>query len=550
MKKFTLSLALVLGIFSTSNAQISNLLPSDPDRTKLQIVEPINQLSGSDRREDGGGWYSFLNSYASFNGFTVAGNTSVSWLFPDSAQIQFTDGPGRVRVHVVGSTFDPKDPVFIGAPNQFSRWTNYTFDSMAWLQFYIRNVDKMDKATPVAASGSLTVVDFNQLAGAIFSIDGIDLTEGSEWNASIDNDTTASSLGAAIAALQVSGNALYSVSVNSNTVNITYNTAGISGNSVTLSSSDVINLPISGSTLTGGGNQIVEVDIVDTLYIQYYTPAGGNMTFGSYTQGGQGPYYFGQPRPTTFSTRTLLNSSAFKTDTLLLTAEFADSVAGGQIFGRQILSDIGITVNGSNMQTDNVIASTFTYKPMKPFTINDTIMNFSTSGVNVSNLNNGFGMRFGRFTDHAYNITNQEAINHSLITNFEVRYGQNLFGFLRGYIPGNLFGTAFIHDHFYHVSTQSLSAVTPNANGYGIGDAYPNPTDNSEAFTVPFTLGASNMVTFTVTDITGKVVKTISNNYSAGENFVTIETSNLTSGIYIYTMTTGSFSGVGKVIVR
>jgi len=555
MKKFTLSLTLAIGMFYSASAQVSDLLPTDPDRTNLQIVEPATQYNSFDRRQDGGGWYSFLTSYTEFNGLTIPGNTFVTWMYPDSsAQIISDNGVNRIRFHVTGSVFDPKDPLF--SPNQFSRWNNYTLDTLAWLQFYIRNVDKMDQIVPVAASGTLTVVDFSFLSSAIFSIDGIDLTEGIDWNAETDNNITASSLGAAIAALQFSGSALYTVSIDANTITITYNTVGASGNNVTLTTTDATNLAISGSTLSGGGIQITEVDIVDTLYVQYYTRAGGgipNPTEFWYTSALTDTLHFAQPNPTTFNTSSLLNSSAIKTDTLFLTAEFKDSIAGNQVIGSVRFTTPGISIMGSNTETGNIIASTFTFKPMKPYNFKDTVLDFRTSGGgNVSNKHNVLGMRMAAFTDHQHRISKKAAINHSLLCNFEVRYGQTLTNLLniRAYIPGIFFGSTLFTDHSYHISTQNLNVVTPNTNGYGLGDAYPNPTDNAEAFTIPFSLGASDLVMFTVTDITGKIVKRISNNYSAGENIVTIETTGLTTGVYFYTMTTGAFSGVGKVIVR
>ena len=99
-------------------------------------------------------------------------------------------------------------------------------------------------------------------------------------------------------------------------------------------------------------------------------------------------------------------------------------------------------------------------------------------------------------------------------------------------------------------STQNLSVKDLNGLGYGLGKAYPNPTNGANQFTIPFDLGQSSNVTLTLSDITGKVVRTIDGKFDAGDNYIEIGTDGLNSGIYIYNMTAGSFKGTGKVIVK
>ena len=100
------------------------------------------------------------------------------------------------------------------------------------------------------ATGTITVEDFALLTNDIVIVDGIELTEGVDWNANTDNNTTASSLAAVIDAL-----ANVSAIAAGNVITITYDTVGVAGNAVRIeycdsASGDGINL--SGARLSGG----------------------------------------------------------------------------------------------------------------------------------------------------------------------------------------------------------------------------------------------------------------------------------------------------------
>lgn len=100
----------------------------------------------------------------------------------------------------------------------------------------------------VKASGTVTIVDYTLLAGKTVTVNGTVLTEGAEWNAATDNDTTAASLETAIEAV---------TNINSTVVGavITVEAAavGVAGNAYTLATNAAVEgLTISGATLTGG----------------------------------------------------------------------------------------------------------------------------------------------------------------------------------------------------------------------------------------------------------------------------------------------------------
>jgi hypothetical protein len=102
------------------------------------------------------------------------------------------------------------------------------------------------------ATGTVTVVDYSVLAGATLTVYGSVLTEGVEWTASVDNDTTAASLAAAI-------DALVDIAATSvgNVIAVEAEANGVLGNTYTLATSDVVNLTISGATLLGGVDDVI-----------------------------------------------------------------------------------------------------------------------------------------------------------------------------------------------------------------------------------------------------------------------------------------------------
>ncbi len=138
--------------------------------------------------------------------------------------------------------------------------TNQTFDAN------VQTIDRMSiqvnatDATPdavefvaadvdpsVAASATITVVDYTDLAGAVLTVNGTALTEGADWTAAVDNDTTAASLELAVEA--VTG---VSSSAAANVITAVWTTAGTVGNTKTLATSDAVSLTISGAFFAGG----------------------------------------------------------------------------------------------------------------------------------------------------------------------------------------------------------------------------------------------------------------------------------------------------------
>jgi hypothetical protein len=128
-------------------------------------------------------------------------------------------------------------------------------------------------AITVEATGIVTVVDYTALAGATLTVAGHALVEGAAWTAATSNDATATSLASAVDAL-----AEVTAAPTGASVNITADVAPLSGNDITLVTSDADNLTISGDTL-GGGIQPADGLMIynsDSSEMNYFSAGSSN----------------------------------------------------------------------------------------------------------------------------------------------------------------------------------------------------------------------------------------------------------------------------------
>ncbi len=115
----------------------------------------------------------------------------------------------------------------------------------------------------VAATGTLTVVDYTALAGAVVTVNSFPLTEGIDWAAMTSNAATATDLAFAITAASAS-NTLCTAEAVGGLITLTAITPGAAGNSLALTTSDAVNLPRSGATLANGADAFVTSGIAFT----------------------------------------------------------------------------------------------------------------------------------------------------------------------------------------------------------------------------------------------------------------------------------------------
>ena len=296
------------------------------------------------------------------------------------------------------------------------------------------------------------------------------------------------------------------------------------------------------------------VDIVDTVYIQYFNIGG--IKVGGYTMTSSPgvSFKYATPAVDNLSTKSLMNSTAIKTDTLLLTKAFADSlvVENGipkSFFGRAIQIPVNLksqSTNGAN-NSANLFAFSVVYKPMQKAKLGDVGIAYDGSPYLKYNL---YGLSLASLTGHSQEIISTNKINNMFVCNFQVRYGQTLFGFLKSYLPGTVFGNSLFFPSFLHITTPNLSTNKINSGISGI-QVYPNPAASNAQVDVVFDLSANSMVKTVVTDMNGRVV--LSNEAKqcvAGQNAVVVNTNGLSSGIYMVTLESAAGRVSSKLTVN
>lgn len=94
---------------------------------------------------------------------------------------------------------------------------------------------------------------------------------------------------------------------------------------------------------------------------------------------------------------------------------------------------------------------------------------------------------------------------------------------------------------------KSINSNIPSE--YSVSQNYPNPFNPETK--IDFTLPSDSKVNIKIYDITGKLVNELINgHYSAGTHTVNFNGSSLSSGIYFYTLTSGSFTKTNKMILN
>jgi hypothetical protein len=199
------------------------------------------------------------------------------------------------------------------------------------------------------------------------------------------------------------------------------------------------------------------VDIVDTVYIQYFNIGGIKVGGYSYQANPGVTYRYATPAVDNFSTKSLLNSTALKTDTLLLTKAYADSLIlendkPKSFIGRGIQIPINVksqSTNGAN-NSANLFAFSIVYKPMQKAKLGDVGIAYDGSAWMKYNL---YGLSLASLTGHSQEILSTNKINNMFVCNFQVRYGQTLFGFLKSYLPGTIWTNSLFFPSFVHITT-------------------------------------------------------------------------------------------------
>jgi len=292
----------------------------------------------------------------------------------------------------------------------------------------------------------------------------------------------------------------------------------------------------------------MNVEIVDTLYVQYFNFQG--LGFAGITGGLN---LFGYPNPTTYKAATLLNTSALATDTILFRTGDGDSVDrfAGSLYSR--LTGV-IPPNFRSLSTNaaqvnaNVVGFSLVFKNMLKPNLNDTFMNWSEP-THRSNIN-GYGVRAHYWENVAVVSETPYRYNNTFWTPSVLRNGVRTSNGWQSYYPTSIYTTSTMLGYWIDITTENAS-IEALKNGVADLKVFPNPSNQGQNVVVNFELNDNAAVAVEVMDINGRVVASQNHDFmNRGINEVQISTLSLAPGIYVVNVNSTVGKQTAKFIVR
>ncbi len=282
---------------------------------------------------------------------------------------------------------------------------------------------------------------------------------------------------------------------------------------------------------------------VDTLIIHYHLQS----TLGSLIQPPKQRIVAYVPQIDFANSTSLLSS---KTDTVLLTGKDTSSRT---IFLRRFV--------GLPVPAKQIMAYTCTFRLGFAHKFGDTTERAGPTNVKVTNKVNYFSPLLVRAD---FKPTEDKSYNYGIVLYTEGKYKQFTPAtsvFNTDYYPLNLGDPSTTagntQEYFYsqfHITSiynKNLVAITEadKQNGYGVSAVYPNPSINGVSY-VDMVLPRGEQVTAVVTNLMGQRVMTIAEGMKPqGQSRMAIPTTELSNGIYFYTLTAGSYTSTKKFTV-
>ncbi len=441
MKKFTTFLVAGFATISAFAQMSAPAIPAVEKNPGLKATELSKFNKKANRRTDYGSWYSYTDAYKEGVLLGQEYTTFVRWVMPDTnAGFVYTDGKyGSIGIHVLGSMFDPKDSLFQSTGQEvLTKFNPYTVDTIAWTEYYVRNLDSID---------------------------------------------------------------------------------------------------------IGG----VMTEVIDTVVVEYFDFTGiqfRGFTFNNMT------HINGSPKTSTYQKGSLRNTSAIKTDYILLGSKDRDSIdlANGRLYGSVGYVVPGIKSMSTSAGTDvriNTTCFSLAFKPMVRANLGDTIINWNN--VATTKKINSYGVRMAYIENNFWEITSPFRVNNAFWTNAQLLFGATVNGW-SSYLPTTAYNTGFFLPYDIHISTQNLKTadIQPIQNLA----VYPNPANMGSNFHVSFNSANITSGNVEIMDLNGKVVAAGDvRNFAAGVNTVSLNAS-LTAGIYMVAVKTANGTQSTKLIVQ
>lgn len=265
---------------------------------------------------------------------------------------------------------------------------------------------------------------------------------------------------------------------------------------------------------------------VDTLEIQvFYDDA---ISLGTFTGSGEKTAWIGYDRTTG------VGANAKQTWRVLL-SEDDTSWAN--------FKDLSLALpNPASIGRNGLFAVAFRYIPGYAYSLGDTLDQTWDSPEPTNKLNQ-FQPLIG--TDNAK--TAEDSYNHGLAVIKSNKYDATS-GWAEEFIPGDAWNN--FNEYVYCSVHLSSPNVSVGAIQNGLSRVYPNPSNGAGAVNIAFTTVETANVTVEVFDLLGNKVQTAMNgSFEAGQQYATVQTSDLKAGVYVYTINANGQVITGKISV-
>ena len=295
--------------------------------------------------------------------------------------------------------------------------------------------------------------------------------------------------------------------------------------------------------------------IIDTAYLQIYNQTSLRLAGLRWTGGdneGESELY---GHPSTFDADRSMATTSLQTIPILLDESDSSLAGPSGWFSKQMIMPLtGVNITAGDPNESTVMGYSLTFHPMKKPVFGDTLYNsydnnFPDIHDGISNKHNYFGAII--WSNSGDDILQSDNYNNMFLVNTFLKYeGAGSASIFDRYYPGLIYDARFYLYSGVHLTTQNLSVDDIDANGYGLGQAYPNPVTSGDEINIDFELGNSATAVVSLMDINGKVIETKEVKGNQGTNTTSLSTGNLAPGIYMYSLNADNFSATKKFIVK
>jgi hypothetical protein len=255
----------------------------------------------------------------------------------------------------------------------------------------------------------------------------------------------------------------------------------------------------------------IVISFVSLLISNLYSHSTG-MTGFTYHTGGEGCSCHGSsPTPAVIVSFMNADSVAVgQTKSIRIKIQGGSKIAGG--FDVAVLNGV-LNVNSSADPNVQKIGTELTHTAKKLFSGDTVSWTFNYTAPNSTGWDTLYACG---------NSTNNNGSSSGDTWNFRIRFPVKIY------------------------TPTSVQSISETAKGYELNQNYPNPFN--PVTNIKFSLQKSDFVSLKIYDITGReVANLINKNLKAGEYVYDFNASELSSGVYIYKLSTGDFTSTKKM---